>query len=234
MDSTFSQPDLEKLKSKINTVISFLGRPNAVQSANASRTLSRAKDDNDAVSKLPSSVAQLSATQQTQCKGMLGYYNEVVRNLAGLNTIDLDQLDRDFRNQKAVLLSGLDNKVRAIIQKGSVELLKANLGLMNVTEVPSIFTYAISLTSEVVATEMVRVLLEHKQADPGADGNRALILAVEKGYTEVVRLLVEDPRTDPSVNNDQLLKTAHKNSQTVIKEILLSDFRVDPSAINDT
>jgi len=123
-------------------------------------------------------------------------------------------------------------RVRNIIQKGNVELLKANLPNFNPAEVPAIFAYVISLNTETVATNMVKLLLENKQADPGANGNTAVITAVEKRYTEIVRLLVDDPRVDPSVNNDQLLKFAHKNSLEQIKEILLSDFRVDPTALN--
>jgi len=109
-DRSLSQADLNKLSSKVNTVISFLSRANADKSANTQKILSRAKDDLDAIAKLPTELAKLSPPQQSQCLGMLGYYNEVVKNLAGVNTLDLDQLDRDFRNQKANLLSDLDTK----------------------------------------------------------------------------------------------------------------------------
>jgi len=122
--------------------------------------------------------------------------------------------------------------MRTIVQKGNVELLKANLANFNPAEVPAIFTDVITLNTEPVATGMVKLLLENKQADPGANGNTAIIVAVEKGYTEIVRLLVDDPRVDPSVNNDQLLKFAHKKSLEHIKEILLTDFRVDPASLN--
>jgi len=124
--------------------------------------------------------------------------------------------------------------VRTIVQKGNVELLKGNLVNFNAAEVPAIFTYVISSNNEAVATEMVKVLLAYKGgSDPGANGHKAIITAVEKGFIEIVRLLVDDPRVDPSINNDQPLKFAHKNGLAEIKAILLSDFRVDPSALNE-
>jgi len=141
-------------------------------------------------------------------------------------------LERNFLNQKAVLLEDLDTKLKTIIQKGNVELLKVNLPNFNAEEVPNIYFYVITLNSEFIATEMVKALLANRRADPGAGNNKAILAAVEKGYSEIVRLLVEDPRTDPSVNNDEPLKTAHKKNFNAIKDILLTDFRVDASSLN--
>jgi len=231
MDQPFTQTDFDKLKSKVNTVIQFAGRSTAEKSANLEKILARAKDDLDVIAKLPANFSQFTSSQVATCQGLLGYYSEIIKNLAGVNTIDLAKLDRDYRTQKASLLEDLGAKVKLIIQKGNVQLLKANLAQFNPAEVPCIFTYCVSLNSELVATEMVKLLLNDKRADPGADGNKAIIAAVEKGFTEVVRLLVDDPRVDPSVDNDTPLKIAHKKNFTVIKEILVTDFRVDSSSI---
>ena len=69
-------------------------------------------------------------------------------------------------------------------------------------------------------TELVRILLENPNIDPGDKDSLGLQYACEKGHTEIVRLLLKSGKVNPMANNDYPFKIALKNHHIDIVKML--------------
>jgi ankyrin repeat protein len=79
-------------------------------------------------------------------------------------------------------------------------------------------------------TAEVASLLADGRADPAAEDNGALALAVASGHVAVVEALLRDGRADPAACRCCLLGQAARDGNTAILQALLADGRADPAA----
>ena len=89
---------------------------------------------------------------------------------------------------------------------------------------------AIRVASARGHTDIVRMLLERPEVNPGAGDNEAIRLSSGHGYTDIVGMLLKRPQVNPGARDNEALVNAVRNGRTKIFQLLLADSRVDPSA----
>ena len=98
------------------------------------------------------------------------------------------------------------------------------------TTLNAVFKNLIEINSHL---EVVKILIQDKRVDPGADDNYAIRHASKYGYLEIVKILIQDERVDPSADDNRAIKWASQYGHLEIVKILIQDERVDPSADNN-
>ena len=81
--------------------------------------------------------------------------------------------------------------------------------------------------------EVLKILLNNKNADPSAVQNYAIRKASENGHHEIVKLLLEDGRANPSDIQNYAIRKASENGHHEIVKLLLEDGRSDPSDVQN-
>jgi hypothetical protein len=81
--------------------------------------------------------------------------------------------------------------------------------------------------------DLVKLLLETTQINPGSNNNQAMIIASLNGYTKIADLLLKDSRVDPSARGNEAIRNAARNGDCRTVALLLKDPRVDPTMNED-
>lgn len=87
----------------------------------------------------------------------------------------------------------------------------------------------IRLAAEKGYTDIVKLLLECPDVDPGACNNQAIQQASYNGHIDIVKLLLASPKVDPSSLNNRAILSATQKCNTDIVNLLLED----PSVCNN-
>ena len=80
-------------------------------------------------------------------------------------------------------------------------------------------------TAACVGMQMFNLVMADPRADPGANNNIAITMAVTRGKYEIARALLADSRVTPKQSD---LKEALRIEQTDTASLLLADERIDP------
>lgn len=96
------------------------------------------------------------------------------------------------------------------------------------------YDQAVVLASTQGYVDIVKVLINEKDADPSAMSNRAIRMASRYGRLETVRLLLQDKRVDPSDVFNSAVIEASTNGHVEVVRLLLQDKRVNPSSLRNT
>lgn len=80
-------------------------------------------------------------------------------------------------------------------------------------------------TAVCVGMQMFNLVMADPRADPGANNNIAITMAVTRGKYEIARALLADSRVTPKQSD---LKEALRIEQTDTASLLLADERIDP------
>jgi hypothetical protein len=91
-----------------------------------------------------------------------------------------------------------------------------------------IFNQACALGLE----NIVKMMLENSNTNPGNHNNSALILAIRHFHYNIVKLLIKDPRVNQNLINCLPFRTAIDNNDLHMIKILLSDYRINLNNLN--
>lgn len=151
---------------------------------------------------------------------------ELISTHSSANSISLiinsENVDLDSCAEKVVDL---------MLEKNNYDALKI---LLNMAEKKSykkswrIYVSCILFATENNQIDVVRLLFQNPKIDP-IDINRALLIAVKKGFDQIVELLLGNPVVDPTIENNSAIKIAAQNGFIKIVQLLLLDYRVDPT-----
>ncbi|KAJ3022521.1 UNVERIFIED_CONTAM: hypothetical protein HDU68_009057 [Siphonaria sp. JEL0065] len=127
------------------------------------------------------------------------------------------RVDPSYNNNNALLVAvekGYTTVVELLIKDERVQVERVqkliSLSSFNLIEM------AIVLGPSLSRRNLVKLLLDDGKVDPCHDGNRALVLAVEKGYLDVVELLLMDTRVN------RFLEKEHSRDATSASGVLVS------------
>jgi len=85
---------------------------------------------------------------------------------------------------------------------------------------------AIKTACENGMVEVVRMLLQRSEVNPGDDHNIAMVNACRNGFVEIVQMLINSEFVDPSDMENYALDEARKFKHSNVERILLTDGRV--------